>query len=190
MSTRRSRSEIVQAALAVFREKGYERATVRDIAAKAGLGSSSLYSHIKSKRDLFLEAVGPVIEAGAERMTAVVNSDLEDPEKLRAAIVGTTEAFAEHYPEAFVYLRDFYPVLETADPELRRRYESAWTEIIESGIRKGVFRSDADPKVVAYGILGMCNWLHRWYRLEGRCSATEIGGQFANVILDGLRPRE
>ena len=51
------RADVVEAAIAVFREKGYERATVREIAYRAGLGTSTLYFHVKSKEELYLAAV-------------------------------------------------------------------------------------------------------------------------------------
>jgi AcrR family transcriptional regulator len=188
---KRTRSDIVQAAVEVFREKGYERATVRDIAAQAGLGSSGLYSHVSSKKELFLEAVAPAIAAGGERMEAIAGSELPADEKLRAAIVGAVEAFDEHYPVLSIYVRELYPVLESADPEQRLRYEGHWTAIVESGIREGVFRPDADPRILVYGILGMINWMHRWYRPDGRRSAAEIGEELARTVLDGVRaPRD
>jgi hypothetical protein len=38
-----------------------------------------------------------------------------------------------------------------------------------------------------YGLLGMCNWVHRWYRPGGRNTLREIGGYFASMIIDGLK---
>lgn len=38
------------------------------------------------------------------------------------------------------------------------------------------------------GVLGMYNWIHRWYVPEGRSSLTEIGDNFADMVLAGLRP--
>jgi TetR/AcrR family transcriptional regulator, cholesterol catabolism regulator len=180
------REEIVRAAVEVFREKGYERATVRDIAARVGITTSSLYSHIASKQELFLEAVQPVIEAGAARMARIAASEAAPAEKVREAIVGAVAAFAEHYPEVSIYVREFYPLLETAEPEVRRRYERAWEEIVRSGIESGAFRGDADARVVVYGILGMVNWMHRWYRPDGARTVEEIGGELARLVLGGL----
>jgi hypothetical protein len=43
--------------------------------------------------------------------------------------------------------------------------------------------------MVAYGILGMVNWMHHWYRRGARYTAGEIGEQFATAIIDGLARR-
>lgn len=181
-----TRDDILRAAVDVFREKGYERATVRDIAARAGMTNSSLYSHVSSKQELFLEIVQPVIDEAAERMGRIASSDLPPAEKLRAAVTGAVEAFGLHHPEVSVYVRDFYPVLETAGPETRRRYETAWTAIVQDGIDAGVFRADADVRVTVLAILGMVNWMHRWYRPDGARTVSEIAEEMSALVLRGL----
>jgi len=40
---------------------------------------------------------------------------------------------------------------------------------------------------VMYGIIGMCNWVHRWYRPGGRHTLREVGEYFASMLLDGLK---
>ena len=62
---------IQQAALAEFREYGYERATVRGIAERAGVRISTLYAHISSKEDLFLSIVAPVLERADSDLAAI-----------------------------------------------------------------------------------------------------------------------
>lgn len=181
-----ARDDILRAAVEVFREKGYERATVRDIAARAGMTNSSLYSHVASKQELFLEIVQPVIDEAAERMGRIASSDLPPAEKLRSAVVGAVEAFGLHHPEVSVYVRDFYPVLETAEPETRLRYEAAWTAIVQEGIGAGVFRPDADVRVTVLAILGMVNWMHRWYRPDGARTVRQIADEMSTLVLRGL----
>jgi TetR/AcrR family transcriptional regulator, cholesterol catabolism regulator len=181
-----SREHILETALEVFRENGYERTTVRTIAERAGVPISTLYAHIGSKEELFLGLVAPVIERARVEMDEILASDLPPREKLRRAITRSATAFDGHYPELFIYLRDFYPVLERADPQSRRDYEQQWVDLLRLGMDEGALRDDLDPKMLAYGILGMVNWMHQWYRPGGRFSAAEIGEQFASAIVDGV----
>ena len=176
----------MRTALEVLREKGYERTTVRAIADRAGVPVSTLYTHIGSKEELFLGLVTPAIEDAGKRMEAILASDRPALEKLRAALVGAATAFDEHYPELFIYLRDFYPALERGDAGARRRYERQWVEILRESIGSGELREELDAKMLTYGVLGMLNWMHQWYRPGGRYSAAEIGEQFATVIIRGL----
>ena len=64
---RRSRSKIHEAARALFREQGFDKTTLREIAARAGMGASSIYRHIRSKEELLVEELG---RAPAARLDA------------------------------------------------------------------------------------------------------------------------
>jgi AcrR family transcriptional regulator len=181
-----ARDAILEAALAVFRENGYERTSVRAIAERAGISISSLYAHIEGKEELFLELAAPVLERARADMTEIVASGGSVREKLRRAVVRAASAFDTDHQELVIYLRDFFPILERADPEARREYEQTWIDLIAQGVSEGVLRADLDPKMTAYGILGMVNWMHQWYRPGGRFTAAEIGEQYATSVIDGL----
>jgi AcrR family transcriptional regulator len=51
---RRSRGRIREAAQALFRERGFDGATLRAIAERAGMGASSIYRHVRSKEELLV----------------------------------------------------------------------------------------------------------------------------------------
>ncbi|MDP6979379.1 MAG: helix-turn-helix domain-containing protein [Myxococcota bacterium] len=59
---RKSRARIRQAALELFREKGFDGATLRAIAARAGMGASSIYRHVASKEELLIEELADLQE--------------------------------------------------------------------------------------------------------------------------------
>lgn len=182
------REDLVEAAVAVFREKGYERATVREIADRAGMGVSALYFHIRSKEELCLAAVEPVLETGAAWMEELAGDALPPLDKLRRAIRRSIEIYGAH-PEVVIYLQDFFPVVERLRPDLSSRTKLAWTEIVRQVLAEEGREDELDPKLVAYGILGMFSWMHRWYRPEGQAGAAEIGDLYASLLIDGLRAR-
>lgn len=186
---REVRADVVQAAIEVFREKGYERATVREIADRAGLGTSSLYFHVRSKEELALAAVAPVLDAGARWLEELAAAEQPPEEKLRAAIVRAVELYDRH-AEISIYLSDFYPVVDRLLPELGERAKAAWAWLVRDVLEAN--GEPADPRrarLLAYGVLGMASWMHRWYRSDGPVSSTELGELYADLVLDGLRPR-
>ena len=180
------RDAILEAAREVFRENGYERTSVRAIAERADISISSLYAHIKSKEELFLELVAPVHEQALADMATIIASDEEIREKLRRAIVRGASAFDDTYEEVVLYLRDFFPLRERVDPQARGELEQAWIALIEQGVAEGALRADVDPKLTAFGILGMINSMHQWYRPDGRYTAAEIGERYAASWINGL----
>lgn len=69
------REQILDGARALFRELGYERASVDAIAAKAGVSKATIYNHFRSKEALFLSTYG----AETEKLRAKFHSLLETP---------------------------------------------------------------------------------------------------------------
>jgi AcrR family transcriptional regulator len=183
------KQQIIDAAARVFREKGYDGATLRDIAQEAGLLPGSLYYHIRSKEELLRLIVEQPIRALQAQLEAIVASDTSPAQKLAEALAAQLRAFDTHYPYLFVHLHNLLQV-DTMHPDIQkraRRYEEFWQQILTQGVRVGEFPPDLDVKVAAFAIIGMCNWMHRWYRRDGRLSIEEIIQQFSRLVLDGLR---
>jgi hypothetical protein len=53
-------------------------------------------------------------------------------------------------------------------------------------VKSGEFRPDLDVPVVSYGLLGMLNWLYKWYDPNGRLGVREVADQFSALALGGL----
>jgi hypothetical protein len=71
----------------------------------------------------------------------------------------------------------------------KRRYTQIIEDIIQEGIRKGLF-VQADPRLQAYGILGMCNWIYTWYRPgKTKYKPEEIADYFVSLLETGYLSR-
>jgi hypothetical protein len=68
----------------------------------------------------------------------------------------------------------------------KRKFTRVVEDIIMQGIEQGYFRR-VNPKLQANAIIGMCNWLYRWYK-PGKSSLTpdEIVEQFTDLLENGL----
>lgn len=184
-ASRGVREDVAEAALAVFLAKGYDRATVREIAERAGLQVSSLYAHIGSKEALFVELIRPVLEVGTEWVEAVARSDAPPEEQLRIACIRAGELYDLH-PEVAIYLSNRSGEIGAVAPDLIVRAKIAWRKIVRGCLAER--GQDAhEVTVTTYGILGMFSWMHRWYRSGGARSGREIGARYAEMVLDGIR---
>lgn len=184
-----TREAIIAAAAKVFRTKGYHAATVQDIADAVGILKGSLYHHFESKEELLYLIVKEPRARLYQTVADIVADDLPAGEKLRRAILAHLEAFDKHYPHLFVYLRE--------REEMTRRfrgapkdYERYWQQILGEGVKSGQFRADLDVEVASYGLLGMLNWLYKWYDPRGRLSVREIAAQFSTMALAGVGAAE
>jgi AcrR family transcriptional regulator len=80
------RAEIVDAALASFAEHGYERASLRDIAARAGVTHAALLRHFSGKDELLLAALARREEHEEELAARIVESGMSSPGVLSAVL--------------------------------------------------------------------------------------------------------
>ncbi|MCL5960636.1 MAG: hypothetical protein M1358_15255, partial [Chloroflexi bacterium] len=72
--------------------------------------------------------------------------------------------------------------------ERMRKYQHRVTQMFKEGVARDMLE-DLDAELVVFGILGMGNWMHRWYRPQGRKSLDQIAQLFSHIVLEGIRKR-
>ncbi len=183
--------EIVAAAASLFKKKGYRATTLEDIAAAVGMLKGSLYYYIRSKEELLYLVVRDPIRQAYNNLEEIVNSDIPATAKITHAIANHIAIFHQHYPHIAVYLHDFHNVMQKLQDnsiEAPKEYQQLLTQLIQQGVDSGELRSDLDVTVAGYAILGMCNWMYRWYKPEGHMTAEAIAEVFTKLVLEGLQP--
>ena len=178
------------AALRLFKEKGYHATSMRDIANEVGINKGSLYSYIRSKEDLlipvFEQAMG-VLLAQIEQITA--DRSLRPTERLARAIHAHVIAVADNLDVLTVYLSEWRQLAAeslTTVREHRERYAALFLQILEDGVASGEFRA-MDTRIVILGMIGMCNYLFRWYRPDGRLVPDQIADELIEMVIQGVR---
>jgi AcrR family transcriptional regulator len=184
--------EIIATAARVFQEKGYHAATTRDIAAAVGIQQASLYYYVASKEELlYLVVREPIMQLYAQ-VEAIVKADVPARVKIERGLQAHLAAFDDNYPHMFVFLQEWHNVVPALQDKLRdfpQRYQRLWEEILRQGRIMGELRADLDITATTFMILGMCNWMYRWYRKGGRLDTGALARQYASAILDGLVAR-
>lgn len=182
--------QILSGAAEVFRTKGYAESSLRDVAEAVGIDRASLYYYVGSKEEILVELVrGPLTDI-EKRINTIVKSGASPEDMLRDAIVSHLDSYEQGWPESFVFLgQNLDRIGDAADDftKLAKRYHASLLRIIGEGQQAGTFRSDIDARIAMYGIIGMCNWVHRWYRPGGSRTLREVGEDFASMLLDGLK---
>ena len=184
--------EIIVVAAQLFKEKGYRATTLEDIAAAVGMLKGSLYYYIRSKEELLYLVVRDPIRQAYNRLEEIVNSDAPVRLKIAQAITNHMTLFHQHYPHIAVYLHDFHNLMQKLQKnaiETPKHYQRLWTTLLQQGVEAGELRHDLDTKVTGYAILGMCNWVYRWYNPQGALPAEDIADIFTKLVLEGLTQR-
>ena len=187
-------AEIVQGAGRVFRRLGYSQSTLEDVAAEVGVNRATLYYYVGTKEELLVALLHDPIEALRTRLEQVASRDLPATERLAGALREYVRTMDE-LPELFIFLgENVHNVMSGPEADHLRynadRYGRVLTSVIAAGVDNGEFRSDIDPQVAVLGIIGMYNWMHRWYRPDGRRSLSDFGEIFLDMSLAALAPRK
>jgi AcrR family transcriptional regulator len=190
------RRDILLAAAGVFQERGYQGATMADIAARVNLTAGSLYHHFPAgKCDLLLAVLNEGLDTVLGEVDQIMAEGLPPAETLRrmiaAHIVGVTENTSVGTAMVFE-IRTALDLSEDAagrDAFLRRRdeFERRYRQVVEQGIAEGVFRK-VDVGIFTKAMLGAHNWVSVWYRPSGRLSGQQIAERMADTFLAALRP--
>ncbi len=186
--TKVNRDDILQAAIHLFNHNGYHATSMQDIARAVAIKKPSLYHHFESKEAILLEILETGMAQLISEMEGIVNSDVPADRKLRDAIQSHARIIAENPEGAAVFMREDRGL---GDAYLERyltsrdRFEKLVRHIVQEGMEQGVFRQ-TDVTIIVKAVLGMVNWMTRWYRSDGRLSAQEIATFFSDLVLQGL----
>jgi TetR/AcrR family transcriptional regulator, cholesterol catabolism regulator len=182
---------ILEGASVVFRRVGYARARLEDVATEVGINRASLYYYVGTKEELLIALIEPPALEMTQHCREALHSDVAADEKLRRALRAFIDDLQTH-PELFVLFTESRHIASLPEADAivtnANTYGRVLRAIIDEGIATRVFRTDLDAGLVVLGILGMHNWIHRWYVPEGPNSLNEIGDVFAEMVLSGLRP--
>lgn len=193
------RNELLQIAGDVFKEKGFDAATLNDIAARFGTDRAAIYYYFASKEEIFQEVfqatAKKVLDDNLAEATRIAGLDVTAREKLRRLIELQITSYEVNYPYVYVYIQeDMGKVAFQATPWAKdmvrktRKFEAVVTEVIEFGIKNGELRDDLSVPLVVKTLFGMVNWTHRWFKPGVRkYTAEETIDTFSAIFFDGLR---
>ncbi len=186
------REEIIKAAAHVFRDRGVEAATLRDVAEATDTDRATLYYYVGSKEELLQEIVRQALGQDIATAHSVKRSRASTKDKIAALIEAMVKGYDANYPHMHVYIEDLGRISRqdsewSTDVIARtREYESIVHSILSKGQRDGTLRKDLPVELCAMALFGMVNWMHRWYRPNIKWSPEEVAKTFTAIFLEGF----
>jgi len=185
---------IIDTAAVLFHKKGYHSATIDDVARELGLTKAALYHYVAKKEELLAIIYTQAFENIFRDTNNISKMDLPPDEKLRRIITyHITNIIVKGLPMFSVFFSEETQLTPKAFRKIREekvKYTAIIEKIIAQGISQGLFR-DVDPKLQAYAILGMCNWVYKWYKPgHSPYSPDQIANHFINLLERGYLARD
>jgi AcrR family transcriptional regulator len=180
---------IVSFAAELFAQKGFGATSIDDIATGLGVTKGALYYHVKNKEEILRLIFLTVLTVSEEPLRSIAESEIHPAKKMKQVIEHHTGIAIDRSPAMMVFSREQAHLSGPFAREIllrKKAYETYIVQIIEEGIAAGCFKKELDSKIVAFGLLGMCNWLSQWYKPGGRFSQSQISTIFADLLETGL----
>ncbi len=177
---------ILDVAVRVFRERGYDGSSLEQVAHAAGITKASIYYHVKSKEELLARGVGRALDAlfavleepGARERSAAV--------RLKYVVRRTIEITVAQLPEVALLLRVRGNTrTERRVLERRREFDHLIAGIFAKAQRQGELRADVDPRLATRLLFGMLNSITEWYRPGGALGASQIADAMFKIAFQG-----
>ena len=182
--------QIIEAAAIVFKEKGYDRATLQDIATRVGITKATLYHHYKNKHELHFTIIDALMVKGITELSKIVEMTIPSNQKIHLAFREHFSSYESSFPNYGVLLHentDSLPrELEQKAKKAFKIYMSLWEKLIKEGIETGSFDNKLDPKITVQAAIGMSNWVYKWASPEGRLKFSQISDMFEDIFTNGI----
>lgn len=180
------RADLVRVSARLFREKGFEGTTIRDIADAVGMRSGSPFYHFKSKQEILAAVMEEGLVAGLEATGGIMSLDLPPREKFLALVRSHLETVLgdghDFIPVLLYDWRSLSPDLQAHIIELKDRYDLYWQQMLSELKKAGLIKDDG--KVVRLLLLGAINYSVQWYRPGKGLSLDQLAEQTVAFFLD------
>lgn len=190
----RRQAELLESAVALFAERGYQATTMDEIAERAGVSKGTLYLYFKNKEALFGAVFRWFGRMTGERMIAAVSGCDDEVEQLRriaAAWAGVAVEYRDYVP---LFL-DFWAAasLNGMRSDYAEELEAIYREnrtmlvaLIERGVRAGRIKADVDPQAVAYLLVGGMDGMYIQSWLSHTDDIAALMVEAMERVIDGI----
>jgi TetR/AcrR family transcriptional regulator, cholesterol catabolism regulator len=182
------KTEIINVAAKLFKEKGYNAVTMRDIAQAMNIKAASLYNHIKSKQEILVLIIIEIAEEFTSVMNEIFKSDQTSLEKIEKIIQLHIDITLRN-PEALACLNNDW--MHLTDNELsyfvtmREVYEENFRQIIKLGIENNEIKN-VNSEVIIFSMLSTLRTLYLWYGKKKGLTELSLKNHMSEVLLRGI----
>ena len=186
------RQEIINAAIDIFYEYGYHKASMRDIARRIGVTQASLYYHFRNKEEICYTIVNKASNDLLLTLRSILKQKKDPIEKLKDIIMGQIFMIKKRRKEVKILIED-KKFLSAELNKLIKEQERTTYQLFKANMEElktqGKLRQ-YDLTTATFGIFGMINWLYHWYKPNKRLTIDELAEHIVNILFYGLLSEE
>ena len=181
---------ILDAAVAVFAERGFHSARVSDIASRAGVADGTVYLYFRNKEEILMAAINSAFDGFMTHARAEVEALPSPVEKLRRLAYLHLEALGSNRNLAIVFqmeLRQSVRFLGAFSHHQMIEYLNLVRHCIRQGQQQGLLRPEMNDKIAANCFFGALDeMVTSWVLADHEYSLSQAAESVSNIILRGL----
>jgi AcrR family transcriptional regulator/DNA-binding GntR family transcriptional regulator len=180
---------VLDAAAALFGEKGFSETTTRAIAARLNIHQASLYYHISTKEDLLYRINRLTLETVEQHVRRAFENKDKPRERLRALIHAHLQGLFENPHRALAAIGEYRSLSRAHHKELtqlRRNYSDLLDKELTAAVKAGIVRKDIPVAVLRLALLNYLNWTPRWFHSSGPLPLDQLARIYDRVFLEGV----
>jgi TetR/AcrR family transcriptional regulator, cholesterol catabolism regulator len=181
--------KVLSNAARLFREKGFDKTSLKAIADACNMLPGSLYYRYKTKEALLVELMRQGIFLVSEEVK-LANCKSDDPlEQLRLCINAHLRVLLSDSDMVYILLFEWRALSPEARKEviqLRDQYESFWMDFIQKMVELGIISKGVDIHLFRLVGLGALNWVATWFDPKGTLTPDSIGDFIWKSIVWGV----
>ena len=186
----RKLAEILATAAKVFAREGFDQASIRMVAERAGVSVAGLYYYVRSKEELLYLIQFHVFDGLVERFKQDTASLTDPAERLELFIRNHLERFLADMSALIVCSRELGRLkgdyLEKVEARQREYFAQALQLFQDLSARHGGAR--VEPRTATLAMFGTINWVSTWYHPTSGQSAAQLAREFVELYLHGVIP--
>ena len=183
-----SLDSLLDVAVAVFNERGYDATSMAELAIRLGVTKSTIYHHVPGKVELLRLALDRALDALSATTAEPGATTGPAIDRLEHVVRGSVRVLAADLPFVTLLLRvRGNSAVEQAALQRRREFDRVVTELVRAAVTDGDVRPDVDPAVTSRLLFGTVNSLAEWYRPGGGLSADDLADALVTTVFAGLR---
>ncbi|MDQ7917539.1 TetR/AcrR family transcriptional regulator [Mesonia sp. MT50] len=182
------KEEIILKAAQLFKEKGYNAVSMRDLAQDLGIKAASLYNHIHSKQEILEGIIMQVARDFTLHIHEVSPKPISAIQKLEEIIQMHIDLTIQKTDFLACMNNDWMHLEEENRAnyiDMRADYETKFREILQEGIAAKELK-ESDPEIMLFSILSTLRTFYLWYAKNKNINPNVLKKDLTQTLLQGI----
>ena len=182
------KEELLEKISGLFAKKGYEKSSMRDIAAHLDMTKAGLYYYFENKQQMLVDIINYGMDQALSEMRQELPQIRNTEEKIGWIIRRQIDFYSQHQSQTKVSIHE-RDALEKKHARIINKKEKEYVKTVKQVIKEIINENHADIslQVATFSLLGMLNWLVHWYDPQGQVPPDTLASNMLSLFLAGIK---